>query len=201
MGCPPRKKSSKKQTRPLHPRSSDVIQSATARRECQRAFPVRLYAGERGFTFSQAGEYDVEVTCAGIVGAATTHVRVIAPVQPIDVEQSRALLANPDVAYFFLIDGGDHLTAAKNLLISVSNTNSIFQPYARVVLGLSLARDFAFVSRGVVRRADPEAASGYLAQPADAALSAYYGLLRKVSGNGWRPRRAMPHWHSSCEAR
>ena len=141
---------------------------------------MRLYAGERGFTFSQAGEYDVEVTCAGIVGAATTHVRVIAPIQPIDVEQSRALLANPDVAYFFLIDGGDHPTAAKNLLISVSNTNSIFQPYARVVLGLSLARDFAFVSRGVVRRADPEAASGYLAQPADAALSAYYGLLRKV---------------------
>jgi hypothetical protein len=143
------------------------------------AFPVKLFAGSDGFTFRDTGTYSVQVTCSGVPDPASVEVRVLAPRSPLEASQSQSLLNDPDVGLFFLFEGGDHLVSAKAVLQNIATSTTVFQPYARVVLGLSAAREFASMSSGTLRPADPVAARNYLASPPDASVPGYYLLARK----------------------
>jgi hypothetical protein len=143
------------------------------------AFPVKLFAGSDGFTFRDTGMYSVQVTCAGVPDSASVDVRVLATRSALEASQSQSLLNDPEVGFFFLFEGGDHLVSAKALLQGIAASTTVFQPYARVVLGLSAARDFASMGAGTLRPADPATARAYFASPPDASVPGYYLFARK----------------------
>jgi len=133
---------------------------------------ARIFFGANGWTFASPGTYHVRAVL-GRAASEPAELTVQRPASDTERAQSERITASREAGFFLLFDGGDHLSAGRDLLRDIAGTNTRFAGFASYALGASLGKRFADLQTGALRAPDPAAADALLQRsesrlPADA---------------------------------
>lgn len=124
---------------------------------------AKIFFGANGWTFTTPGEYVIKAVYMKEVVSNEWIISIFTPLKYMWPVINK-FKDNPELGLFLLLEGGDHLTAAKQLAeeISVQYVKTTYGAYCNFALGVNLMHDFANFKTNRLRKANIQAAIPYL---------------------------------------
>jgi hypothetical protein len=125
---------------------------------------AKIFFGANGWTFTTPGEYTLKAVYMKEIESNEWPISIVTPYGGKHQEIADHFMGNPEVGYFLLFEGGDHLEEGKKRLELAATmlANNEFGVYSSFVLGANLLQDFANFKEKKLRKANLELAVNFL---------------------------------------
>jgi len=143
---------------------------------------AKIFFGANGFTFTTPGEYILKAVYMKEIESNEWAFSIRSLYSEKHQEVSDLFTGNPEVGYFLLFEGGDHLVEGKKRLemaAALFPTHE-FGSYANYVLGVNLLQDFANFKEKRLRKANTQLAIDYLERSRAKTYSLHQALYTHI---------------------